>query len=106
MDIKTFIESQKITLAPEQETPTVEEKKDYDEAKLAEAYKLIQSVSKNNGFTAIAMKTKLPRHAVKELHREYLAKYAELESARIAEKIEAEKAKETTTPPMEEIPKL
>jgi len=90
MELQTFIDKQKIVLptaeVPEEIVPVV-----YTEAKLAEVYAKIKNVPANNGFTAIAMSTKVDKATVKKLHSLYLKKIGELQAVALAEKIEAEK---------------
>jgi len=89
MEIKEFIDKQKIELPQTTAEPQEAQSVEYSEKKLAEVFKLIKDVSANNGYTAIAQKTKVARHIVKQMHIEYMNKIGELSAQKALEKAEA-----------------
>lgn len=88
MEIKEFIDKQKIELPQTTAEPQEVQPVEYSEEKLAEVFELIKDVSANNGYTAIAQKTKVARHVVKQMHIEYMNKIGELAQAKQAEQTE------------------
>lgn len=91
MDINEFLENQTIEIPQEMVVePQESQPEDYTEEQLAEVFELIKDVQKNNGYTAIARKTKVAKHVVKQMHIEYMQKVAEKLAQQAMEKMQEE----------------
>ncbi len=72
MNIDTFLKDKTVEFVKNEVTTS--EPKEPTKTQLQEAFELLKNVQANNGFTAIAMKTKVPRHLIMELHKKMTEK--------------------------------